>query len=202
LFYTALPYKTPWCMLGFFHGMILLAGVGAAVLVRWCQPRSLKVGMVVVLAAATAQLGWQAWRDNFAVDKGGVPYCDSAKNPWTYSQTAPDIFRLLRTVDGLAHVSPAGYGTVIEVMSPDSYWPLPWYLRRFKSVGYWDKIPAQPPAPIMMVSTALRARFDERPEKSHLTAGYFELRPNVFFELYVSVDLWTQYIKTLPPEKD
>jgi hypothetical protein len=105
-------------------------------------------------------------------------------------------------VDGLARVSPAGSGTVIEVMSPDSCWPLPWYLRRFQHSGYWDKIPAQPPAPIMIVATALRAGFDERPERTHLMAGYFELRPGVFFELYVSADLWAKYVKTLPPEKD
>jgi uncharacterized protein (TIGR03663 family) len=204
LIYTLLPYKTPWCLLGFFHGMTLLAGVGAAALVRCCRPPPLKIGMAVALAVGAAQLGCQACRENFAVDKGGVPYCDSAKNPYAYSQTAPDIFRLMRTVDGLARVSPAGYGTVIEVMSPDtvSYWPLPWYLRRFQQSGYWDKIPAQPPAPIMIVSTALQAGFDERPERTHLMAGYFELRPSVFFELYVSVDLWAKYIKTLPPEKD
>jgi predicted membrane-bound mannosyltransferase len=131
-----------------------------------------------------------------------VPYCDSAKNPYTYSQTRPDIFRLMQTVDALARVSPAGYGTVIEVMSPESCWPLPWYLRRFKQSGYWEKIPAQPLAPIMIVSTALHAAFDERPQKTHLMAGFFELRPNVFFELYVSIDLWAEYIKTLPKEKD
>ena len=27
--YSAIPYKTPWCLLGFLHGMILLAGAGA-----------------------------------------------------------------------------------------------------------------------------------------------------------------------------
>jgi uncharacterized protein (TIGR03663 family) len=203
LFYTMMAYKTPWCLLGFWHGMILLAGVGAAALVRWCKQPRLKAAMAVLLAAAAAQLGWQAWRENFAVDKGGVPYCDSAKDPYVYSQTVPDIFRLMQIVDGLARVSPAGHDTVIEVMSPDSYWPLPWSLRRYALVGFWDKIPAQfPPAPIMIVSTALHAKFDERPGKTHLMAGYFELRPNVFFELYVSVDLWSKYIKTLPPEKD
>lgn len=203
LIYTALPYKTPWCLLGFFHGMVLLAGVGAAAVVRLCKPPRLKAGVAVLLAAATAHLGWQAWRENFAVDKGGVPYCDSAKIPYAYSQTAPDIFRLMQTIDALARVSPDGYGTVIEVMSPENYGPLPWYLRHFKFCGYWDKIPADlPPAPIMIVSTSLRAGFDERPQRTHLMAGYFELRPNVFFELYVSVDLWSKYIKTLPPEKD
>ena len=202
LIYTLLSYKTPWCLLGFFHGMILLAGVGAAALLRCCKTPLLKTGLAIVLAAAASQLGWQAWRENFAVDKGGVPYCDTAKNPYAYSATAPDISRLLQTVEGLARVSPAGYKTVIEVISPDSYWPLPWYLRRFQHSGYWDKIPLQPLAPIMIVSTTLSARLDERPEKTHLMVGYFELRPNVFLELYVSTNLWSQYIKTLPPEKD
>ncbi len=27
--YAIIPYKTPWCMLSFLDGMILLAGVGA-----------------------------------------------------------------------------------------------------------------------------------------------------------------------------
>jgi hypothetical protein len=202
LIYSALPYKTPWCLLGFYHGMILLAGIGAMVLVRACQPQWLKFGVTALLAIGTAQLGWQAWRENFASDTGGVPYCDTVKNPYTYSPTAPDISRLMQMVDALAHVSPADYRTVVEVMSPDSYWPLPWYLRRFKQCGFWDKIPVQPPAPIMIVSTALHAEFDERPQRTHLMAGYFELRPNVFFELYVNVDLWAKYIKTLPPEKD
>ncbi|MGD0816722.1 MAG: flippase activity-associated protein Agl23 [Verrucomicrobiota bacterium] len=202
LIYTVMPYKTPWCLLGFWHGTILLAGVGAAALLRWCKAPGLKVGMAILLTAATAQLGWQAWRGNFAVDKGGVPYCDSAKNPYVYSQTVPDVFRLMRTMDGLAQVSPAGYGTVVEVMSPESYWPLPWCLRRFEHAGYWDKIPAQPPAPIMIVSTALHAGFDQGPARTHVMAGYFELRPNVFFELYVSTELWARYVKTSPAEKD
>ncbi len=30
--YSAVPYKTPWCVLSFLHGMILLAGIGAGAL--------------------------------------------------------------------------------------------------------------------------------------------------------------------------
>jgi len=32
----AAAYKTPWCLLGFYHGMVLLAGVGVALLWRAC----------------------------------------------------------------------------------------------------------------------------------------------------------------------
>ncbi|HZM02921.1 MAG TPA: flippase activity-associated protein Agl23 [Candidatus Saccharimonadales bacterium] len=202
LIYTVLAYKTPWCLLGFFHGMILLAALGAVTLLRVCKPPWLKGAVAILLAAATVQLGWQAWRGNFATDPGGVPYCDSAKNPYVYSQTTPDILRLIATVQGLANVSPQGYGTVVEVMSPQSYWPLPWYLRRFVHIGFFNEIPAQPLASIMIVSSDLHAAFDERPQKTHLMAGYFELRPNVFFELYVKIGLWSDYVKHLPPEKD
>jgi uncharacterized protein (TIGR03663 family) len=202
LIYTVLAYKTPWCLLGFYHGMILLAGVGAASLLRACKTVRCKTAVALALAAGVGQLGWQAWRGNFAIDKAGVPYCSSPKNPCVYSQTSPDILQLVGVVDALARVSRDGYGTIVEVMSPQSYWPLPWYLRRFTHVGYWDQIPDQPPAPIMIVSTELRAAFDEQPGKTHLMAGYYQLRPNVFMELYVSVPLWAEYAKTLPPEKD
>jgi len=202
LIYTVIAYKTPWCLLGFYHGMILLAGAGAVFVWRACRARRLQVAAAVALAAGAGQLGWQAWAGSFAVDKGGVPYCDSPKNPYVYSQTTPDALRLVQTVEALAQVSPQGYDTIVEVMAPESYWPLPWYLRRFNNAGYWDRIPNQPPAPIMIVAADLRAAFDEHPEKTHLMAGYFELRPKVFFELYVSVDLWRRYLKTLPPEKD
>lgn len=200
--YTLVAYKTPWCLLGFYHGMILLAAVGACFVLRARKTVRFKTVAGLLLAAAVAQLGWQAWRGNFGVDKAGAPYCSSPKNPYVYSQTSPDILKLVGTVDALARVSRDGYETVVEVIVPQSYWPLPWYLRRFTEVGYWDQIPNQPLAPIMIVSAELRAAFDERPGKTHLMAGYFQLRPNVFMELYVSTALWDQYVKTLSPEKE
>lgn len=201
--YTLLAYKTPWCLLGFYHGMILLGGVGAMALWRACAKQgAFRALAAVTLAAGVGHLAWQAWAENFAVSKNGVPFCDSERNPYVYSQTVPDALRLVHTVEALAQVSPQRYDTVVEIMGSESYWPLPWYLRRFKKIGYWDKIPDQPLAPIMIVSTSLHAAFDERPEKTHLMAGYFELRPGVFFELYVNINLWSSYIKTLPPEEN
>ncbi|PYK58816.1 MAG: hypothetical protein DME21_14940 [Verrucomicrobia bacterium] len=198
LIYTVLPYKTPWCLLGFLHGMILLAGVGAAALLRACQPRSLKWTAGIFLLAGSAHLGWQAWRASF-------PCCASQFNPYVYAQTSPDILKLVDKVEALARVSPQGHDTVVKVMAPgNDYWPLPWYLRRFKKqhVGFWNEIPPEPFAPIMIVSAEFQAAFDERPEKTHLMAGYFQLRPQVFFELYVEINLWREYVNTLAPEKD
>jgi uncharacterized protein (TIGR03663 family) len=200
--YAALPYKTPWCLLGFLFGMILLAGAGAAALARLCPLKPLVRAGWVLLLAASAQLGWQAWRGSFGIDPGGAYYCVSPRNPYVYSQTTMDLLNLVDKLEGLARVSREGRDTPVEVMSPESYWPLPWYLRRFKNVGFWDKIPSQPPAPIMIVSVRLHAAFDEAPGKTHLMAGYFQLRPRVFVELYVAVNLWSDYVKTLPKERD
>jgi uncharacterized protein (TIGR03663 family) len=207
LIYTLLPYKTPWCLLGFYHGMILLAGAGAASLWQACRAAAWKAALAVVLAAGVTDLGWQSWLGNFGVDSRGVPYCDSAKSPYTYSQTLPGAVELADTVEALARVSAQGYGTLVEVMSPESYWPLPWYLRRFQNVGYWDNIPSPPPlpmasVPIIIASANLHAAFDEGPGKTQLMAGYFALRPQVFLELYVNTNLWAAYVKTLPPEKN
>ena len=151
LIYTLLPYKTPWCQLGFYHGMILLAGAGAALLWRACRTTAMKTIFAVLLSAGAVHLGWQSYLGNFGIDSHGVPYCDSAKTPYVYSQTLPNALELVATVEALARVSPQGLGTVVEVMSPESYWPLPWYLRRFPNVGYWDKIPNPPPMPIASV---------------------------------------------------
>ena len=88
-------------------------------------------------------------------------------------------------------------------MAPDSdYWPLPWYLRHFKRVGWWDKVPADPYAPMMIVSAKLNAALDERSNKRWLMVGLFELRPGVFFELYVEFDLWREYVARLPRERE
>jgi hypothetical protein len=71
-------------------------------------------------------------------------------------------------------------------------------LRRFEHVGWWDKIPDDPFAPVTVVASGLNASFDEKTQKRWLMVGLFELRPKVFFELYVQADLWERYVATLP----
>ena len=63
--YSAIPYKTPWCLLGCLHGMLLVAGAGAVALlraVRWPVTRAV---VALVLLAETIQLGWQSDRTQF-----------------------------------------------------------------------------------------------------------------------------------------
>jgi len=188
LIYCSIPYKTPWCALGFWHGTILMAGVGAAALVQMMKGRWRRVVVAVVLSAAAGQLAFQAWRAAF-------PYCADRQNPYVYAHTSPDIRRLVRTVEALAAVHPQSYQVVVKVMAPGrDYWPLPWYLRRFKHVGWWDHVPPDPDAPIVIAGTKFGAALGDRPGQTW--AGLYELRPLNFLELHVDSNLWAQYLKS------
>jgi uncharacterized protein (TIGR03663 family) len=192
--YSLISYKTPWCLLSFWQGMILLAGVGAVAVLRSTKRRSLRAVLGVALLAGTAHLAWQSWQ-------ASVPYASDRRNPYVYAQTSPDILRLVQQVEALAKVHPQARQMLVKVMAPESdYWPLPWYLRGFKRVGWWDQVPGDPLAPVMIVSSKFQAALDEK--KTHLMAGYFALRPEVFFELYVELDLWRAYLAQNPPKMD
>ena len=90
----------------------------------------------------------------------------------------------------------------MKIISPESYWPLPWALRDFKRVGWFEEIPADAFAPIVLVSAKLNSVLDEKTNKAWIMTGYYELRPNVFLELYVEFKLWENFVATLPRTED
>ena len=121
--------------------MILLAGVGAAVLVRSFRRRRWRLAAMAVLAAGLAQLGWQAWR-------ASVPLASDPRNPYVFAQTSPDLLRLVDKVKALAQAEPLGPEMLVKVMAPDNdYWPLPWYLRDFRHLAWSDALPPEPGTP-------------------------------------------------------
>jgi hypothetical protein len=190
--YSLIAYKTPWCLLSFWHGMILLAGVGAAWLVHPAKPRFMRFGLGLLLLAGAGQLAWQAWLAN-------TTYAADQRNPYVYAQTSPDLLNLVRRVEGLAWEHPQGSNMLVKVMAADGdCWPLPWYLRNLKQVDWRDQVPADPYAPVMIVSAQFHAGLDEK--KTHVMVGYFQLRPQVFLELYVDLNLWQAWLAKHPPK--
>ena len=174
--------------------MILLAGLGAAVLVRSAKHLERRLAWTALLLAGAAHLGWQAFQ-------AAIPFAADQRNPYVYAQTSRDILGLVRQLRSLADVDPDGRRMLVKVMAPEAdYWPLPWYLRQFKNVGWWDQLPADPWAPVMIVSSKFQAALEEH--KTHMMVRYFALRPQVFFELYVQADLWRRYLAKNPPKSD
>ena len=194
--YSVISYKTPWCLLSFLFGMILLAGIGAAALVDFCRTRLSRVMVITLLAAGLLQLGWQAARASFDYPRADFIYSADRRNPYVYAQTVPDVLNLVQKMEALAHVEPRGHDRVVKVIAPGSdYWPLPWYLRRFTRVGWYDKLPDDPFAPVIIVSAKLNAALDERSGKKWVMVGMSELRPGNFLELYVELELWRKFLE-------
>lgn len=193
--YTVISYKTPWCALNFWLGMILLAGIGAAALIKSCRKKLTQVSLAGLLAVGALHLGIQSWllTREFPAD---------LRNPYVYAQTSPHARELVARVQAIARVAPEGLSTLVKIASPESYWPLPWYLRGFQRIGWYDALPADPFAPIILCSAKLDAKLDDQSDKRYIMTGYYELRPNVFLELYVERGLWEKFVATLPREVD
>ena len=194
--YCVISYKTPWCLLGFYHGMIILAGLGAATLVGTFRSRAPKITAMAVIGLLTVQLSWQAWR-------ASIVYPADPLNPYVYAQTAPDLLPLMERIEGITRIAPTGSGTVVKIIIPENdYWPMPWYLRRLHNLGWFDQLPNDPYAPIIVVSSTFDARLDDKSDRKWIMAGISTLRPGTFLELYVELELWKRYVATLPRDRD
>jgi len=196
--YALIPYKTPWCLLSFWQPTIMLAGMGAAALWQWpaglgrWTKGSLRVATAMLLIAGLAHLGRQCYWLNFRLPA-------DTRNPWVYAHTSPDTLHFAARMERLAAVAPEGHGLAIHVVTPENYWPLPWYLRRFapEHSGYWPDVPqwrkdaaSLPPPAVIVLSPDMQAAVDQ-----HLPAQYnqqtlFGLRPGVLLRAYIRNDLW------------
>ncbi len=189
LIYSVIPYKTPWCLLGFWHGWILLAGVGAAALVGWSSRWPIRATVAGLLLVGSGHLALQAYRASYI-------YFDHPRNPYVYAHTLSSVLGLVERVEGLAKVDPGGEGMLIKVMARNGdYWPLPWYLRRFERIGWWGEVPEDPVAPVVIASPGFAPELESILGESHQMAGYYGLRPAVFLQLYVERALWERYLE-------
>ena len=197
--YSAIPYKTPWSMLSFFHGMILLAGVGVAALIKmslyWWE--KLAVGIILVFFGLLLPAG-QAY-------VGSFHYYAHPSNPYVYAHPVNDVFDVTERIEEVAQTHPDGRNMYIQVICPGGdYWPLPWYLRSFPNVGWWSEVDENvPTAPVIIASPAVEQDLTRKlyelppPGKKNLYVplfdSYTELRPKVELKGFITKDLWDSY---------
>ena len=62
------------------------------------------------------------------------------RNPYVYAHTGTDAMNLVAEIERAAKQA-EGTDTLIAlaVPTPDT-WPLPWYLRKYRNVGYWNRV--------------------------------------------------------------
>ena len=193
LIYTLIPYKTTWCMLSFLHALIILAALGACLLVKVAKRIPFQAVVAALLLAGAAHLAKQAWAAS--VDRRF--FCDT-RNPYVYAHTSIDFLRMVKRFDELSTVHPDGRNMLIAVVTPpDKYWPLPWYLREYTQVGYWPSLSALPEggASVIVVDPA-QEESSPMLTRENFTFEYYGLRPEVPLCMYIRRDLWEAFLKT------
>jgi uncharacterized protein (TIGR03663 family) len=194
--YSLIAYKAPWNLLGLLHGMILLAGMGAVSLIRVLRKPAVRGAVVTLLLADALHLGWQAWACSFRYEADPC-------NPWVYAHTGKDVYTIVRQLENLARVHPQKLAMPIQIISSENLWPLPWYLRRFTAVRWWNGVSnSAPSAPVIIITPdmepALIRKLYELPPPGQremymsIFDRYIELRPQVELRGYASKSLWDE----------
>ena len=170
LLYSAIPYKTPWLALNLCLPIILLAGIGIVSVCGLAQGKSLVLG-IAVGTILICGLCHDTWRRVFFDPTG-------ERNPYAYAQTVEDVARLPIRIKQLAAAS--HHELRIAVIAADP-WPLPWYLREFPQVGFWQ--PDQFPAGFDLYITSPEAA-TTGPQLTAWRPEFFGIRPEVLVVLW------------------
>lgn len=182
--YSLIPYKTPWNLLPFYLGLVLLAGNGVALLLRISRRRLVQALILAALAPGFAGLAAQSYRASYTAPS------DPA-NPYAYAPTSPDLLGLVQAVERVAAASPDGRNILVKVVAPpDETWPLPWYFRAYGRVGYWTEPgPALDAAATGEAAAVIAAAAFADEVGAALGEDYrqsfFGLRPEVVLALFV-----------------
>ena len=170
--------------------MILLAGIG----VVWTCQHAPKLLAVALVGLGVGNLGWQARAASFQ-------YSSDPRNPWVYAHTGTDVFLIAKQMAALAAADPAGRAMPVQIFTRENLWPLPWYLRRYTEVRWWNGVSDTAPlAPVILATPdmepALLHRIYEVPPPGqremyvNMFDRYVELRPRVEVRGYVAKSLW------------
>lgn len=132
--YSLIPYKTPWLALNFWLPMTLFAGLAVESL--WRVParhpafRIAIPAICILVGVVTAVLIAHDTKQRVFVHPA------DETNPYAYVQTSEDLLGLPVEIEELAREN-GGVTPRIAVIASDP-WPLPWYLRHFSQVGFWQ----------------------------------------------------------------
>lgn len=195
ILYSIISYKTPWNILQFYYGMLLLAGYGVVQVFRMGMSRRLRTGMAVLVVVGAVQWLFTGYSINFR------QYCDPA-NPYVYAHTGEDVWDIAGVVSRVCQVHPEGQAMPVEIIIPGhEYWPLPWYLRACRNTAWRDHVEyGQPAAPLIIAAASvenevIRKLYELPPPGQRylyipLFRGYRELRPGLEIRTYLRKDLW------------
>lgn len=190
LIYSLIGYKTPWLMSLPWALACLLAGCAFFT----SPPLRTPVRSLILFTGFGLCLFYQSYQ---SVQASGR-LSNHADNPYAYVPTSKNITQLpawLKELDDFMGDQPLEPIAVIG----QGYWPLPWYLRDFKEVGYWAAPPEGLASYSVVISMPEKARECHELLADTHTQLPRTLRSNVPISLYLKNEIWAAWTTT--PEK-
>ena len=176
--YSLITYKTPWLALNFWLPTALFAGLAVESLWRMAAKfptfRIAIHAVCILVGAVAAALIVHDTRQRVFVHPA-----DEA-NPYAYAHTAEDLLTLPAEVERLARQNAIATPR-IAVIAADP-WPLPWYLRHFSQVGFWQ--PGQQPGKADFYITSTEAADQYAEQLKDFRPEFFGVRPGVLTVLW------------------
>ncbi len=184
--YSLVGYKTPWIGLNFIVPLALTSGYTLDVAYQKLREFQQPLAFIVIAFLLVAFCGYQMYQLNFV-------HYDDDSYVYVYAHTKREMLTMLEEIGRIAKKNGTGTDTGIAIVSPD-YWPLPWYFRDYKRVGYYQQ-PVPTNEAIIIGETAqedqLKAMYGDRYDlvNSGINEGAYPLRPGVDLLLYVRRDV-------------
>jgi uncharacterized protein (TIGR03663 family) len=177
--YSLVPYKTPWLLLNFIIPLAVVGGYAVNEFYSWNRGGDQKFVWIVVIAAV-AVIGYQTIKLNFI-------HYDDEKYVYVYGHTYREFLPMVGEIKLIGQQTGLKEDLDIAVLSPD-YWPLPWYLRDYKRVGYYGQ-PSPTNSSLVIVNTSQEPELLQMLEGNYTRVNSYPLRPGVMLALYARKDL-------------
>ncbi len=201
LVYSLIPYKTPWLLLNFWIGFIIVASYGIYKFYSILTYKNSQIVFIILIGIILSHNLFQTYKTSFA-------QCFQPENPFTYSQSTLEIVEVSDKIIRVALANPNETDVMINVIAEDNdYWPLPWYLRKLKNIAWNNHVTNSVfQFPIIIATPGFEDEIINNvynsppPGKRNLYVPLFDentfLRPNIEIRGYVQKDLYDYYLRS------
>ena len=176
--YGLIPYKTPWLALNLWLPLSIFAAMASALFCRWAASKFGRPAAIPAFCILSLFAGGLIAHDTR--QRVFLSPADES-NPYAYAHTSDDILGLPNEIADIARRNRISTPRIAVIASDP--WPLPWYLRHFDQVSFWQPSQQVADADFYVTSTEAADQYAER--LRGFRPDFFGSRPGVLIQLWL-----------------